>query len=306
MRRFLIAATALVLCLPQPLAGQQATGCDNCELFTQIGAERLAAVFDTLHARFSRDLAQPSSSPVALPDSALDEVRSQVALRGENIQATLRSQTSKRAVEGGVPSLNTNLREYYQFIEYAYGDATGVPPYINEPWNLILGHFLSQLNLDLAEYDRRFFIRNGEMSERLNIVEMIVDQMLAPAPRGDTMNYPSPLEPIARVQVFGYQMDGDFGEIHPSKPTFQVGATYYLFCESRFCQTVNHIGGAAAFQRDWTFDRSLAGLVLHVRNVDVGWLCNVEDICDDWSLAASVNFALLEPVWSGMRRRMAD
>jgi hypothetical protein len=88
--------------------------------------------------------------------------------------------------------------------------------------------------LEIEKSLRKFEIRYGENSDRVNLIELFV-MNLVPLFKGNA-NGPSSWEPILRFTPVCY----DFTDMKFVK-TFQIGVNYYFFSES-FLKHVHHVG----------------------------------------------------------------
>lgn len=285
-----LVATAIILVIAPPVAAQEVEPLP----LTQIGLERLEHRFEAINTRVDADRVADPDRLTPAQTTRLDSIVSEVA-------GTLDAMAKKRARPGDASRLKLALTGYGDFLRGMYDP---MPPEIAAPWKAITLSFLAALRADLAEYDRRFFIRNGSDSERLNILESLLVQAFQRAPTGGTIRYPGAIEPIARVQLFGYQYSLEGDELTPASPVFQLGLTRYLYGTSTLAKRLNHVGLAAAYQRDHVNDVDLGGAVLHLAAWDIGVFCNVDD-CAEPTFMASKSLSFFEPLWNGAREAIA-
>jgi hypothetical protein len=140
---------------------------------------------------------------------------------------------------------------------------------------------LKLLDENLGEYFRKFEIRYGGLSEKLNLLEAFLNKaFFSPETTGSELNYPKPLEPILRIQSVGYQYNTDSQQMLPSSPVFQAGLSYYFLQQDGLFRSIgdkiHHIGIAGALQYDLFTETWLTGGVMHIRNFDIGLLYNAD------------------------------
>ncbi len=278
----------LVLVWAAPLAAQDAEPLP----LTPIGLEILSERFDSMHAIVQANL------PALTPDQAV-QFRAITAEARDALDAMV----AKRARPGDPSRVKASLTDYFRMVRAMFPTGS-YPPGYNRYRNAITGSFLNALSGDLEEYDRRFAIRYGPDSEPLNIVEMVLVQITSPAPRGAQVRLPGHWEPIARIQLFGYQYDTGGNELVPSSPVAQLGLTYYLYGDSWLAGKLHHIGLAAAYQRDLVNGVNLAGGVIQVAGWDAGAFCDIE-ACDEPVFMLSRSISAFTDLWTRARKAAA-
>lgn len=149
---------------------------------------------------------------------------------------------------------------------------------------------------DLKEYFHRVDVRYGKYSEKLNLLEVAINNALfSPRTTGSQINYPKVPELILRAQSVGYQYYGESSEFLPSSPIFQIGFSLYLYGDSKFEKWANHIGLAAAYEYDLVTKTPYFGGMFHIRNFDIGLLYDPEN--KQQILATSFNVQLIKGVF---------
>lgn len=292
MRRFRSVLISALLCAT-PIGGQGTDTCavpiprygDGLEFF-----DRLEALYLRLDAAFFADLA---SSTARLSDEQLsrfDRVRRMAHDAFGQIGA-------KEAGRLAASSIYTILGSYTDYLNAGYNDQ--LPPAIRRLFCPIETSYLLLTMTELENHDMQMEVRYGKLSERLNIAEMLLDQWMSRKLGSGQLREPPRLEWILRVQVVGYQYDSRIDQFRPSSPTYQLGASYYLF--GKGSGLINHIGLAAAYQRDLSVGGDLWGGVLHVRDYDFGVLCPKGN-CRDYVIVASKNFSALAGTWTKLRK----
>ena len=168
-----------------------------------------------------------------------------------------------------------------------------VPAPLAGPANRITQRLLDRLALQLDEYYRRFFIKYGDASERLNLLEMVLTEDAFTNPTiNSVVAMPTHWEFIAREQVIGYQYEPSVGGFRPSSPVTQLGMSYYFFANNTVARLVNHLGVAAAYQHDMLTHADLWGAVVHLRTIDLAAFCPTKGACRP-VIATSVNVQLV-------------
>lgn len=194
----------------------------------------------------------------------------------EQIDGSLAEFRSKPRLEAVPTTLGERLTRFFVYMDsiYGYPEREVAAPVLEAKDTItvvFVGH-LAQLN---AEYYRRFFIKYGKTSERLNLLEgMLLNRAFSTVPAGNPERQISRWEPIARLQVVGYEWDSGTKDVRPSPPVIQGGLSYYLFGEGKAQRWINHLGGAVAYQPAWSGGSGWWGFMGHVRNVDIGLLCS--------------------------------
>ena len=212
-----------------------------------------------------------------------------------NISTLLTQAADKQFPETGMSELRSQLLTFNLFVDEIYGAAEKVPvEIISKPFRIPINRkFRKVLQENIREYYRKFFIKYGKRSERLNILEILFNNwVFSPKPQGSGIAPPYSWEPILRMSVLGYQFYIDDRKFVPSSPIYQLGLTKYLFARNSFSKWVNHIGLAGAFQYDLAFKRRLWGGVLHIRTFDIALF--IAEKTDDFVIAASFNFQIIK------------
>jgi hypothetical protein len=213
-------------------------------------------------------------------------------LLSREIDETLTGIVNKETPKASGTILKAKLRSFGDFANTAY--PSNAPVEVNVALNGTQVILIRRLLANLKEYDRRFFIKNGEESERLNLLEMVLtERLFTPKPRGGVMNMPNPWEPVTRITVLGYQYYSDSKQMRPSSPIYELGFSYYFFGTNALAK-LHHVGVALAYQRDLIRDKRLKGGMLHTK-----WL-QVAAFCESWPcskpvIAASKNIQLVSP-----------
>lgn len=196
---------------------------------------------------------------------------------------------------------NASFQEHYQqynaYSKYLYSDETDYETTILIPFVYPIQKIQNEIfDKDLKEYFKRLDIRYGEDSEKLNLLEIALSNaFFSPRTTGSQINYPKVTEPILRMQAVGYQYYGDSEEFLPSSPIFQAGLSFYLYGDTKFQKWVNHIGIAAAYERDLITNSNYFGGMLHIKTFDIGLLYDPET--KEKILAASFNVQLIKGVF---------
>ncbi|MEO6444363.1 MAG: hypothetical protein ABIZ91_17695 [Gemmatimonadaceae bacterium] len=298
MRRLHIYVVALALATVPTVPHAQDTS--PCSVAIPSSGDGMA-YYDHLERLFVRldsaFLAQLQSGEATLDDATrtrFDEARMHVVEAFDRI-------TNSRAQRFSALALFDELGAYPDFVGAGYGGGTP-PAALQEMLCPISIAYLRLLREEVDEHGRRLSIRYGEDSERLNIVEMLLNEWTASrAPMGKLRD-PSSWEWILRMQTLGYQYRRDTRALQPSFPVFQLGTTYYFYGKGRFARTVHHLGLAAAYERDVTNQRHLVGAMLHIQQFDIGVLC--ASGCRDHVVVASRNFSLVGDAWANLRKGM--
>ena len=192
-------------------------------------------------------------------------------------------------------TFQNDYQQYNAFSKALYsGDLTYYESSILIPFVYPISRIVNEVfDKDLKEYFRRLDIRYGEYSEKLNLLETAISNaFFSPRTTGSQINYPKVLEPILRIQTVGYQYYDETSEFLPSSPIFQAGFSFYLYGNTKFQNWVNHIGIAAAYERDLITDSNYFGGMLHIRNFDIGLLYDPDT--NQQILAASFNVQLIK------------
>jgi hypothetical protein len=202
---------------------------------------------------------------------------------------------SRRATPSTLPALGLQLREHFDDVDLIYDYPNQpLPPGINTAKDAITLVFLDHLSQQNQEFYRQFFVKYGSASERLNLLEAaILNEYFSGEPTGISEGSISPWEPVARIQVVGYQWALESNIVRPSSPTAQLGITYYFFGSGTWERALHHVGVAAAYQYVLGEGRNLGGLVAHVRTFDFGLLCSSWS-CEEPVLLTSVNLQLFQ------------
>jgi len=259
--------------------------------------DRLERLFVRLDTAFSLRLSEGTAQ---LDAAAADRLSS----RRERIRAAFARIAAGRAAPSSVAELFADIGAYPDFIALGLNvPAESMPPDMEALVCPLRQAFLKRALADVQDHARKMAVRYGEQSERLNILEMLLNEWTTSRQAMGRWRDPSPWEWIVRVQTLGYQYRRDTRELAPSFPVLQLGATHYFFGTGAFSRTLHHVGLAGAYQRDVTNRRHLAGVMLHVQEFDLGVLCAAG--CRDHIVVASKNLSLLGPTWKAMRKSVA-
>jgi hypothetical protein len=125
---------------------------------------------------------------------------------------------------------------------------------------------------------------------------LLTEATFTRSPMGQQVVMPSPWEWIVREQIIGFQYSAQLEKAYPSSPITQIGLTYYLYGDGRVSRLLDHVGLAAAYQRDAMTSTNLFGAVLHVHRLDVGFFCPRAK-CADPVLATSVNAQIIRRIF---------
>ncbi len=191
------------------------------------------------------------------------------------------------------------LFSYYNYCEKIYSgdvDPLAFSKQIEIPFQQPLQAILSnRLKSEVKENIRRFNVRFGEQSERLNLLEMAVSiTWFSPSTTDPVNSGPLHYEPILRFQSLGYQMNLVTNKVEVASPFIQVGLSYYFYGDTWIERTINHIGLAAAVQYDYSVKHLAAGAVLHVESYDIGILFNTKPKSNQTSIVFSGNVQLIK------------
>lgn len=224
-----------------------------------------------------------------------DALRSAAGSRATEVIARA---TSGRVQRADGDSLRAAVSRYMDLVSPAIPEGS-----VPDQYYTIQCDFIARFKEGAEEQLRQWEVRYGPSSERLNIVEVVVEQWLFSRAAQGPLRGPARVEPILRLQAIGYQWDKQFERMYPSSPTAQVGFSYYLLADNALARAINHVGIAAAWQRDYATDRTLVGGVLHVQKFDIGLLCTSG--CADHVVLASSNLSVLERYWERLRAQRA-
>jgi hypothetical protein len=218
-----------------------------------------------------------------------------IATKNE-LRELLSSVGDRRANRNVVLPILIRLRALFESVNREIYASGSPPAELNRMENQISGLLSRRLASQLDEYYRRFFIKYGSSSERLNWIEMILTEaMFTPTPVSQGVNMPTHWEWILREQIIGYQYESTLKSFRPSSPVSQLGLSYYLFGKGTVAKLLNHVGVAGAYQHDLTLGTDLYGAVLHVNRVDFGYFCERKCVKPVW--ATSLNVQLIRRVF---------
>jgi hypothetical protein len=272
--------------LPPP-ASATGTEATAGPAITSREARDVRALLRAAQARIEGDLA---ATPPRI--AFHDTVRTNQQLLWKELDDILVQMVDKQSPSAATERLKRGFRLYGLFADAAYPG--GVPREVNCAINKMQALLLRGLFGTLEEYDRRFFIKNGEASERLNFLESVITELaFTRAPKGNVASMPNPLEPIARVTLLGYQYYSANEEAKPSSPVYEAGLTYYFFGKGGLGK-LHHVGLAAAYQRDLVRNLSLGGPSLHTRWLQLAVFCETFR-CVHPVIAASKNVRIVKP-----------
>jgi hypothetical protein len=255
--------------------------------------DRLGSLYERLDATFKGSLDAGAGSLDSNLAAPFQLTRSRVDSLFDRLT---RSRTSRFAES----MLWTELGRYEAFVEAAFRG--GRPTEMEERVCPIRTAFRLQVLSELAEHGRKMDIRYGAQSERLNVVEMFLNEWTTSRAPTGKLRDPSPWEWIARTQTVGFQYNRSTRELEPSFPVVEAGATYYMFNSNAFARRIHHVGLAAAYQRDVKRQRHLVGMMLHVQEFDLGVLCT--RACKEHAVVASKNVSLFGKAWTDLRRTL--
>ncbi len=214
-----------------------------------------------------------------------------------NLTNTLMLQADSIANDKEINTDNflNNYRTYNSILPDLFGDD-------NEEYSTISNDYirpfseitLGRLKAESDDYFRKFEVKYGKSSEKLNFVEVfLANTLFKTKALGAEINPPNPWEPIFRVKALAYQYYAGEDTPIPSSPTYQIGLTKYLYANTSMAKKLNHIGIAAAYQYDLTNKHNLIGGMLHISNYDIGVLFDTDD-SNNVVIAASFNIDLFK------------
>lgn len=263
------------------------------EALTFTDLERIRGWYTSYDRELSRRIAVDGWG--TLSDNA-DEKSNVIATRNE-LHELLRSVSDRRASRNVVLPILIRLRALFETVSTEIYRPETTPAELNTFENRISALTGQRLAGQIDEYYRRFFIKYGENSERLNWLEMLLTEAaFTRAPTGQRVVMPSPWEWIVREQVIGFQYSSQLEKAYPSSPITQIGLTYYLYGDGRLSRLLDHVGVAAAYQRDAITSTNLVGAVLHVHRLDVGFFCPRAK-CAHPVFATSVNAQVIRRIF---------
>ena len=295
-RHRLIAACVVALALPS--TGVASTRLPTCVIEARdpiVFFDKLGAAFERLDSAMTAELAAGAATLTAVK---LEEMRL-LATQARNAFAQIEK---KRSGGGLEPILWTTLGDYKDYVDLAY-DPNPPPAPIQQLICPLLDSYISVTQQQLADHERRFKVRYGESSERLNIAEILLTEIFQEPRAMGPLRSPGRWEPILRVQALGIHYDLAAEQLRPTSPIYQAGTAFYLYEDNKFSRAINHIGLAYAYQVDLTTKAKLRGGILHVSTFDLGLLCP-DTGCDDGVLVASKNLSALPEVWTYLRKKL--
>ncbi|MGB3479297.1 MAG: hypothetical protein WBB67_09065 [bacterium] len=142
--------------------------------------------------------------------------------------------------------------------------------------------------LKIEESLRKFEIRYGDRSEKVNLVELFVMNLIPPF-KGN-VNGPSSWEPILRFTPVCY----DFTDTRFVK-TLQIGLNYYLFGKG-FLSSLHHIGVAFLItdiesEKIYELNRPAYGVQVHLGKYQIGLVKDGRD--NSLKLISTVDFQFI-------------
>jgi hypothetical protein len=252
------------------------------------------AIFVRMHALVARDMAGGVATHLTPEQTA------RFSTLAAQIRSILEHAEDKSAVRGTLSAVGYRLNEYWQGVNAAYGSSSAIPPAVLTEWNALSGKILTAIVSDLGDAERKFFVKYGGSSERLNIVEIYLNERLfTRAPMGELARGPRRGEPIVRMTTLGYQWYADSSRARPSSPIYEVGMTWYIF--GGLLAPLNHIGVAAAYEHDLVLGTNIGGFALHLGRFEIVGMCDALRGCANHVLALSKNVQLIP--WPSLLRR---
>jgi len=258
--------------------------------------DRVISIFNRVDSAFAQNL---TSGTARLDPAVLERYRLRVA----SIHTTLGLIVERNTPEMSLQLVYADLGAYQDFVRAGFSGGTP-PPEIERLLCPLRTSYIRWVRDQLAEHERKLNIRHGALSERLNVVEMLLNEWMSRKSAMGALRDPPHFEWILRAQVVGFQYEQRAGHIRPGSPTYQVGTSYYFFGDNGFMKWLNHVGVAAAYQHDLVNREDLYGGVLHVQQYDIGFLCP-RRTCKDWTIVASKNLSFLPGTWVKMRQSLA-